>query len=426
MSDAIQNKGENDKTDISDFEDEMEVEEKGKGKETSEFARLFEASLKKPQKRLSVGDKVKGEILVIGKEEVYASTGTITDGLAYKKDMTGPDGKFDYKVGDWVDFYVTQIRGTEVFLSVKPTSKNLSDDLEDAYDMMLSVEGRVVELCKGGVRVMVQGKLAFCPISQLDTSRVETGEEFVGKKLEFKITQYSEGGKNVVVSRRRHLEEQRDLSQGAFSEERRTGEVVSGVVKKIEPFGAFVEVSPGVEGLLHVSEMSWSRVSDPNLVVQVGQQLQVKILKSESVEGRLKISLSLKLAEGDPWNSLPPEIEVGKWIQGTVTRCLKFGAFVEVAPGVEGLIPLSGMSDSKRVRRSDEVVKEGDRIKVLVKDVQPHSRRISLSLRDGGSESDSNREDWIGYSSQTKESTLGTLGGAFGDSLKKAFAKKKS
>ena len=156
----------------------------------SEFAQMFEDSLKSKKRKLSVGDKIRGEILVIGKDEVFVSTGAVSDGIVPRRDIIDADGKVPYKVGDQVDLFVTQVKGSEIYLSPKPTSRNLADDLEDAFDMMLPVEGRVVEVVKGGVRVQLMGKLAFCPISQLDTRRVETGEEFVGKKLSFRITEF--------------------------------------------------------------------------------------------------------------------------------------------------------------------------------------------------------------------------------------------
>lgn len=372
-----------DEESIDDFYEGEENEDEAKGS-ASEFAQMLADSFKKPSKRLSVGDKIKGEILVIGKEEVFVSTGTVTDGTVSRRDMVGPEGQFEFKVGDKLDLFVTMVRGTQITLSPNPTSKNFSDDLQDAYNNRQPVEGRVVELCKGGLRVNIHGKIAFCPIGQIDTARTETGEEFIGKKLEFSITQFSGGGRNIVVSRRRLLEQQRDASQGSFAQERKEGDIVTGKVKRIEPFGAFVEVAPGIDGLLHISELSYTRVQDPTEVVAIGQEVRVKILKTESVEGRLKISLSLKQVGPEPWANIPGELKEGQIVPGRVTRCVKFGAFVEVAPGLEGLIPLSEMSHTKRVMRSDELIKEGESIMVLIKEMHPETKRISLSLRDAG------------------------------------------
>ena len=401
-----------------------EDDEKAKKKSSSEFARLLEDSFKTPQKKLSVGDKIRGEILVIGKEEIFVSTGKVgtqADGVVSRRDLLDKDGAFHHKIGDRIELYVTQLKGTEVFLSPKATAKNVADDLEDAFDMMIPIEGRVAEVCKGGVRVSIRGKLAFCPISQLDLSRVENGEDFVGKKFEFLITQFSEAGRNIVVSRRKVLEDQRGVTEAAFGEERQVGDLVPGKVKRIEPYGAFVEVAPGIEGLLHISELSWSRVADPKEIVTVGQEITVKILSRESTEGRLKISLSLKQAGVEPWQNLPSEIKEGNIVKGRVTRCMKFGAFVEVAPGIEGLVPLSEMSNTKRVVRSDEIFKEGDQISLMIKEVHPDTRKLLLSVKALDSDQDSNREDWKGFTGQASSGSFGTLGAQ----LQEALGKKK-
>ncbi|OFZ36297.1 MAG: hypothetical protein A2070_12995, partial [Bdellovibrionales bacterium GWC1_52_8] len=355
-------------------------------KKRAEFAKMLDASFKTSTRKLSVGDKIKGEILVIGKEDIFVSTGTMNDGVIQRKELLDENGAFSYKTGDTVELYVTQVRSSEIRLSAKKTSKNLADDLEDAFDMMLPVDGRVVEICKGGVRVSVMGKVAFCPISQLGLARTETGEEFVGKRLEFRITQYSENGRNIIVSRRKLLEEQRETSTGSFLEEHKAGDVVRGRVARLEKFGAFIELSPGIDGLAHISELSWSRVADPAEAVTVGQEVSVKILKVENQEKGIRISLSIKQAGEQPWDNMPAEIKVGSVVSGKVTKCMKFGAFVELTPGVEGLIPLSEMSYTKRVLRSDEFFKEGEKIEVMVKEIHPETKKVLLSLKDAGSD----------------------------------------
>lgn len=353
----------------------------------SEFARMFEESLKADKaKRYSVGDKVQAEILVLGKEQVFVAIGPGKDGVVERRDLKNAEGNTPYKVGDKLDLYVTQVKGGEIRLSPNPTAKNLAEDLEDAFDMELPVEGKVVEAVNGGFRVQLKGKLAFCPISQIDTKRVDQPELYIGQRYEFRITKFEEGGRNIVVSRRKLLEAERELNIGAFTEERKSGDVVSGRVSRLEKFGAFIEIAPGVDGLAHISELSWSRVNDPSEVLKVGQDVVVKILKMETVEGKLRISLSLKQAGAEPWDNFPANIKPGQVVEGRATRCLKFGAFVELVPGIEGLIPLSEMSYTKRVTRSDELVKEGETVSVMVKEIDPVNRRIALSLKDAGTD----------------------------------------
>jgi small subunit ribosomal protein S1 len=175
---------------------EEDEEENDKKRKAAEFARLLEGSFKQTQKRVSQGDRIKSEILSIGKEEVYVSTGTMHDGVVRRQDLIGPDGILTVQVGDRIDLYVTHVRGSEISLSPKAGTHGISEDLEDAFDKLLPVEGRVVEVCKGGFRVSILGKLAFCPISQMDAKRIEAPEEYVGQRFEFLITQLTE--RNLV------------------------------------------------------------------------------------------------------------------------------------------------------------------------------------------------------------------------------------
>ena len=350
--------------------------------ESEDFARMFEVSITGVTRRLSPGDKVRGEILTIGKDEVFVSTGTMNDGIVSRRDLFDKDGNFNRKVGDFVDLFVTQVKGSQIFLSTNPTSKNLADDLEDAFDMMMPIEGKVTEVVNGGFRVELMGKTAFCPISQLDSRRIDDPTVYIGKKFPFLITQFDR--RNIVVSRRKLLDEQKELSTDTFIQEHRPGSMVSGVVTRLEQFGAFVEVAPGLEGLVHISEVSWSRLAHPNEALKLGQVVDVNVLKTEEVNGRLNISLSIKQAAPAPWENLPESIREGAVVEGKVTRCMKFGAFVELAPGIEGLVPLSEMSHTKRVLRSDEIVKEGERVPVLIKEIRLDERRLLLSVKDAG------------------------------------------
>ncbi|MEY4616414.1 MAG: hypothetical protein RJB66_1374 [Pseudomonadota bacterium] len=346
-----------------------------------EFAALLAASEQTTSKKLKAGDKITGEILSIGKEESFVATGTTIDGLVLTSELKDADGTMKYKVGDKIDLFVTQIKGGEIRLSKKASGGD-ADSLEDAFDCMIPVEGRITEVCNGGVRVNIMGKTAFCPISQIDSKHVTNAADYVDKKFEFLITQFENRGRNIVVSRRKVLDQQKGESAAAFAEDHKVGDIVKGLVTRIEKFGAFVEVAPGLEGLVHISELAWSRISDPNEVIKLGDSLEVKILKIEDLDGQLKISLSYKQASEGPWTGGMKDIKVGDVVTGRVTQCLKFGAFVQVLPGIEGLVPLSEMSYTKRVMRSDELFKQGDQIRVMIKDINLDDRKILLSVRD--------------------------------------------
>ena len=343
----------------------------------SDFAALFETSMGGISKTLSPGDKLRAEVLSVGKEEIFVSTGTMNDGLVMRADLADKEtGEVKVKVGDFLDLYVTNVKGSQIYMSPNPTAKNLSDDLEDAFDMMVPVEGKVTEAVNGGFRVSVLGKTAFCPMSQIDSRRVDDPTSYIGRKFDFMITQFDRKGRNIVVSRRKLLDEQKEANMAAFTEDNKPGQMVKGVVTRLEPFGAFVEIAPGLEGLVHISQIAWSRLAHPSEAVRVGQEVSAKILKiEEGLNGRMNISLSIKEGQPAPWENLPSHIREGEVVAGRVTRLMKFGAFVEVAPGIEGLVPLSEMSLTKRITRPEEVVKEGESLKVRIKEVRADDQK---------------------------------------------------
>lgn len=417
---------------IDEFNDASSPDpETESGGDSGEFARMLGESFKGATKKFKVGDRVRGKILVVGREEVYVSTGTPHDGAVARRDLVDAEGNFPYKVDDVIDLFVTQVRGNEIRLSKNATDRNLAEDLGEAFEKRLPIPGRVVEVCKGGVRVNIKGKLAFCPISQLDSKHVEgTGEEYVGKSFDFRITQFAEGGRNIVVSRKKLLVEERELGTASFLEETKDGAIVTGKIVRMEPFGAFVELAPGVDGLVHISEIAWSRIGDPSEVLALGQEVTVKLLRREIMDGRAKISLSIKqasdrpaaapsmgaasgtpatLGKDDPWAKFAP----GQVFTGKVNRKELYGFFVEIEPGVTGLLHKSRTLDQSDFRF--EKVKVGDSIAVQIAEIKGAERQISLSLpRDAG------EEDWKQHQSKTVATSFGTLG----DRMKAALSKK--
>ncbi len=422
---------------IDEFNDPSDTGESdvSGGESRDEFAKMLGESFKSSSKKLKVGDRVRGKILVVGREDVFVTTGTQNDGTVHRRDLLDAEGNFPFKIDDVIDLYVTQVRGTEIRLSKNATDRNLAEDLEDAFDKMLPIPGRIVEVCKGGVRVNIKGKLAFCPISQIDSKHVEgTGEEYVGKSFDFRITQFAEGGRNIVVSRKKLLVEERELGTASFLEETKDGAIVQGKVVRMEPFGAFVELTPGVDGLVHISEIAWSRIGDPSEVLTLGQEVTVKLLRREVIDGRAKISLSIKqasdrpanaagstpsaagsgsgLAKDDPW----AKFAIGQLFTGKVNRKEVYGLFVEIEPGVTGLLHKSRTLDQSDFRF--EKVKVGDPIAVQIAEIKGAERQIALSLpRDAG------EEDWKNH--QTKAATAATSFGTLGDRMKAALANKK-
>ncbi len=379
-----------------------------------DFSKLLGDSLKAAEKTFAVGDRVRAEVLALGQEDAIVALGPGKEGVVAAGELAGR------KAGDSVDLFVTSVRPSQTRLSIHPTDKNIAHDLKEAFESRRPVEGRVSEVCKGGVRVSVKGKSAFCPISQLDLKRVETGAEFVGKTLVFRITEFSEEGRNVVLSRRKLLEEEQARSLAAFFEKNPEGSIVAGTVTRLEKFGAFVELLPGVEGLAHVSELAWSRVESPSDLLTVGQSVAVKLLKRETVEGRLKISLSLKQATErpaaapaaavvDPW----AKYAAGQVLEGKVTRKEPYGLFIQLEPGVVGLLHQSKVADHPEFHLERQKV--GDALRVEIAEVKLADRRISLQLP-----RDPDADEWKKHQ-QAGEPSLGALG----EGLKAALQKKK-
>lgn len=355
-----------------------------------DFSALLGASLEASDWAPSVGDRVRGELLSVGREDSSVALGPGREGVVATADFRDAEGKVGVSAGDFLDLYVTSVRNGQVRLSPNPTDKNIAEDLKEAFELKRPVEGRVVEVCKGGFRVNVKGKSAFCPISQIDVKRTETGSEFVGKTFTFMLTEFSEKG--AVVSRRKLLEEEQGRAAAAFLAANPDGAVVTGTVTRLEKFGAFVELVPGVEGLLHVSEVAWSRVESPADILALGQSISVKLLKRETVDGRLKLSLSLKQVTERPATPAAPAVEdpwskyvSGQVVSGKITRKEPYGLFVQLEPGVVGLLHQSKTEDAPDF--SFDRQKVGELIQVQVAEVKLSERRISLELpRDTGAD----------------------------------------
>jgi small subunit ribosomal protein S1 len=241
----------------------------------------------------------------------------------------------------------------------------------------MTVEARVTATNKGGLSVDVNGIRGFMPISQIDRYRVEDTEQFVNQRLKCLVSEVNAAERNLVVSRRALLEKEREENREKLWQELAEGQVRPGTVRSIREFGAFVDLG-GVDGLLHVSEMSWKRVADPKQIVQSGQTIQVIVLKVD--RERRKVSLGLKQLTASPWDSAAANYPPNTVVSGKVTRIMDFGAFIELEPGVEGLAHISELA-THRVRRVMDVVQPGQQVQVMVLRVDPTQRKISLSLK---------------------------------------------
>ena len=359
------------------------VEAEGTVEEES-FAAMFEASESASQQDLRAGAKVRGTIIDITKDNVFVDTGSKVDGVASRDEFLDKEGNLSCAVGDTVELYVVNANNNEIVLSKAVSGAGGIEALQQAYENTLPVQGRVKSTCKGGYNVQIMGRRAFCPVSQIDAVYVEDPEAYVDKEFKFRIVTFEQNGRNIVVSRRKLLDEERQEAVERFQEEVAPGAVLEGTVTRIKPFGAFVELMPGLEGMVHVSELGWSRVGQPEDLVSVGETIKVKVISVETdkKKGGLRIALSSKQASQDPWETVGEKLSKGDMVEGTVVRLAPFGAFVELLPGIEGLVHISELSYVQRVNKPEDVVSVGETITVKIKDIDLDARRIGLSLRD--------------------------------------------
>ena len=369
------------KEDEERFDDEMEQEE-AEGEEGMSFAEMLASYEGGMKDDIRVGDKIRGKIISVSGSAVFVDTGTKNDGVVEKEELLDEEGNLPYAVGDVLELFVVEAGESEIRLSRAIAGVGGLSMLKDAQAGGIPVEGKVVKTVKGGLQVEILKRRAFCPISQIDTVYVENPENYVGNTYSFLIKKLTEGGRNIVVSRRDILEAEQKKARDAFMQTLTTEQTYPGRITRLMPYGAFVELVPGLEGMVHISELSWSRVDNPEEAVKVGDRVQVKVLRIEPGPKQKKIALSIKQVMGDPWDQVQGELKAGQKVSGKVTRCAKFGAFVELKPGIEGLVHISELSFIKRVMKPEDVVQPGQMITVMVKEVDPAKRRISLSLRD--------------------------------------------
>ena len=329
----------------------------------------------------------KGKVIAVHRGDIFVDLGGKSQGLL-TADQWG--GKALPAVGDWIEVTIEGYNGAEGMLILSRQGAVQAATWQTMAEGTL-VEGRVKDHNKGGLELDINGIRAFMPISQIDFERIESDQlgQFVNQRLRCEVVEVRRDERTVVVSRRNALQREREAAGAELMESLQEGQLVHGTVKTIMPYGAFVDIG-GIDGLVHISDMSHSRVGDPREVVTEGQQLEVKILKIDR-ETR-KISLGLKQVMPDPWDSASGNYPPDAIVSGRVVKLMDFGAFVELEPGVQGLVPISEMTFERRIGHPREVVSEGEVIKVRVLNVDPAAGRMSLSIKRVGD------DPWTGAS----------------------------
>jgi len=377
---------------------------------------------------LEPGQRVDAQIADITSDWVFLDIGGKSEGALDKKELLDENGDFTLKVGDTVTAYFLATRNNERLFTTRITSGQAGRNfLEHAWRGEIPVEGLVEKEIKGGFQVKIPGDtLAFCPYSLMGLRRVEDSSEYVGKRMSFIIAEYSEEGRNVILSNRAILQAELRAKKEALKEELREGMTVKGTVASIQKFGAFIDIS-GVQGLLPISEIGWARVDDVHDVLSVGQELELVILSLDWEKDRM--SFSLKATLPDPWDRVEGKYPAGSSHVGTVARLTKFGAFVTLEGGVDGLIHISKLGGGKRLNHPGEVLEQGQSVEVTVETIDLEKNRLSLKLALGEKGKDetgmADGDDYRSYLQKTPTS-MGTLGDILKDKLARAAEKKKA
>jgi len=330
-----------------------------------------------------VGQRLHATIRQIGEETTFVDYGGRSEASIETRFLKGPDGKVLAEVGEKIEAYViSNEEGVVLAPALTPRPNESLPLLREAHLSAIPVTGKVVAMNAGGLEVDLSGNRAFCPVSQVDTAHCADPSVFVGQTLEFRILEFGDMGRRIVVSRRALLLQRRDAKAASLRESLHEGDEVDGTVVRMEAFGAFVDLG-GVDGMVHVSEVGHDRVNHPGEALKIGDPVRVKILQiGKDSKGRDRISLSIKAAMQDPWIHLPAEIAEGGTFKGTVVRMADFGAFVRLAAGVEGLLHTSEIRNQPTAHPR-EALKEGQEIEGRILKIDSARRRISLSTRDG-------------------------------------------
>jgi small subunit ribosomal protein S1 len=344
------------------------------------FAALFEESIRKEE--VKEGDIVKGKIIHVGPDNVIVDIGYKSEGTIAAHEFLGADGTMTVKVGDQIDVFLENredANGLCILSKEKADRLKVWDEISAACERDELIEGTISTRVKGGLSVTIRGGVkAFLPGSQVDLRPVRNLDGLIGKSHRFKVIKFNKKRGNIVLSRRVLLEKERAELKEQTLDKLKEGQIVEGIVKNLTEYGAFIDLG-GIDGLLHITDMSWGRVTHPSELFQVGDHVRVKVLKFNTETER--VSLGLKQMMEDPWTHAQEKYPPGTVVRGKVVSLKDYGAFIEIEQGIEGLIHISEMSWTRRVKHPSKMLAIGDTVEAVVLDIDPRQNRISLGIK---------------------------------------------
>ncbi len=386
--------------------------------DTGDFAAMLEESMSGTT-RVEIGQKTEARILQIGSDWMFLDIGQKGEGVLAVHEFQNDEGEMTVAVGDTISAYFVSRAGGEMRFTTKIGGGGSgTEQLEEAWRSGIPVDGRVEKEIKGGYDIKLPGNVrAFCPYSQISLRRLDNPESVIDQSFSFKISKFEEQGRNIVVSRRDILEEERQVQRDEIKKTLTEGMRVQGEITSIRDFGAFVDIG-GIEGLLPISEIAYGRVEDINEVLKVGQQLELVVKRIDWDENKFSFSLRDTLA--DPWAGVPTKYPAGTQVTGKVSRLAEFGAFITLEEGIDGLVHISKLGEGRRINHPREVLKVGQDFAVTVEKVEVEQRRISLVP--AGAEVECGETS---YSDQPISTGMGTFADLLKASQEKKTKKKK-
>lgn len=387
-----------------------------------DFGTLLERTFVAPE-RYEPGQKILARVIKVTPEWIFLDLGRKGEGILATKELADGSGGIPVKEGDSLTAYFVSSDGSEMRFTTRVAGGSAGTaQIEDAFRTGIPVDGLVVKEVKGGFEVRLPGNVrAFCPYSQMGSPRTREGAQQVGKRIPFRISQYGEKGRNIVVSHRVLVEEEeerkREESKAVLSE----GMVVRGKITSLRDFGAFVDIGP-IEGLLPVSEIGWERVEDIREVLSVGQEVEVAITRLDWANGRFTFSLKKTLA--DPWEAAAQRFPAGSTHVGKVARLAPFGAFVSLGGGIDGLLHVSRLGGGRKVKSAGQAVALGQEVLVKVESTDPAKRRIALSLV-GSDEHEATGGEEEDFRKYMDKPSGGAGIGALGEAIREKIERKK-